>query len=173
VAGTVVRAGSTLATLAFNGGRSAFGVNCIQCHGAGAGGQLGQFPSLIDDDWLWGGDFENIAYTVRHGIRNEEDWDARYSVMTAYDDILSNAEIDAVVNHVLAISGQTYDATLAAAGSELFLDNCAACHGDDGSGGFLNGAPALAEGWLAWDILGAPGALSKMPMPPGPSTKMP
>ena len=39
-------------------------------------------------------------------------------------------EIDAVVEHVLAVSGQENDATLAAAGATVFAENCAACHGD-------------------------------------------
>jgi cytochrome c oxidase cbb3-type subunit 3 len=70
-------------------------------------------------------------------------------MMTAFDEILSNGEIDAVVNHVLAISGQTYEATLAAAGSALFLDNCAACHGDAGTGDRNQGAPNLTDAiWL-------------------------
>lgn len=137
-----------LMRFATSAGGAVFRNNCSQCHGSGAAGAVG-YPNLLDDDWLWGGDFENIAYTVRHGIRNEEDWDARYSEMTAFDDILSDGEIDAVVNHVLAISGQDHDATLAATGSELFLDNCAACHGDEGLGNRDLGAPNLANNlWL-------------------------
>lgn len=137
-----------LLRFANSAGAAVFRNNCSQCHGSGAAGGVG-YPNLLDDDWLWGGDFENIAYTIRHGIRNEEDWDARYSQMTAFDDILSDDEIDAVVNHVLAISGQSHDAALAATGSELFMDNCAACHGDAGLGNRDLGAPNIADSlWL-------------------------
>ena len=137
-----------LMRFATSAGAAVFRNSCSQCHGSGAAGAVG-YPNLLDDDWLWGGDFENIAYTIRHGIRNEEDWDARYSEMTAFDDILSDAEIDAVVQHVLAISGQAHDATLALAGSEIYLDNCAACHGDEGLGNRDLGAPNLANNlWL-------------------------
>lgn len=137
-----------LLRFANSAGAAVFRNNCSQCHGSGAAGGVG-YPNLLDDDWLWGGDFENIAYTIRHGIRNEEDWDARYSQMTAFDDILSDDEIDAVVNHVLAISGQSHDAALAAPGSELFMDNCAACHGDAGLGNRDLGAPNIADSlWL-------------------------
>jgi cytochrome c oxidase cbb3-type subunit III len=137
-----------LMRFATSAGAAVFRNNCSQCHGSGAAGAVG-YPNLLDDDWLWGGDFESIAYTVRHGIRNEEDWDARYSQMTAFDDILSNGEINAVVQHVLAISGQSHDETLALAGSELFLDNCAACHGDEGMGDRNQGAPNLTDAiWL-------------------------
>jgi cytochrome c oxidase cbb3-type subunit 3 len=38
---------------------------------------------------------------------------------------------------------------LAAAGSELFVENCAACHGDDAKGNRDLGAPNLADAiWL-------------------------
>jgi cytochrome c oxidase cbb3-type subunit 3 len=107
------------------------------------------YPNLLDDDWLWGGDFENIEYTVRHGIRNEEDWDARYSEMTAYDEIFSNEEVDQVVQYVRLISGQEHDAGMAEAGTELFLNNCSACHGDEGMGNYDLGAPNLTDAiWL-------------------------
>ncbi len=129
-------------------GGAVFRNNCSQCHGSGAAGFTG-YPNLLDDDWLWGGDFENIEYTIRHGIRNEEDWDARYSEMTAYDDIFTNEEVDQVVQYVRLISGQEHDAGMAEAGAGLFLDNCAACHGDDGAGNRDLGAPNLTDAiWL-------------------------
>ncbi|MFA8441229.1 cytochrome-c oxidase, cbb3-type subunit III [Yoonia sp.] len=137
-----------LLRFANSAGAAVFRNNCSQCHGSGAAGAVG-YPNLLDDDWLWGGDFENIEYTVRHGIRNEEDWDARWSEMTAYDDIFSNEEVDQVVQYVRLISNQEHDATLAAAGEGLFLDNCAACHGENGMGSRDLGAPNLTDAiWL-------------------------
>jgi len=137
-----------LSRFATSAGGAVFRNNCSQCHGSGAAGFTG-YPNLLDDDWLWGGDFENIEYTIRHGIRNEEDWDARYSEMTAYDDIFSNEEVDQVVQYVRLISGQEHDATMADAGTEIFLDNCAACHGDNGMGSRDLGAPNLTDAiWL-------------------------
>ncbi len=133
---------------ASSAGAAVFRNNCSQCHGSGAAGFTG-YPNLLDDDWLWGGDFDNIEYTIRHGIRNEEDWDARYSVMTAYDEIFTDEEVDATVQYIRQISGQDHDATLAAAGEELFLNNCAACHGDNGMGNYDLGAPNLTDAiWL-------------------------
>ncbi|PRY76916.1 cytochrome c oxidase cbb3-type subunit 3 [Yoonia maritima] len=133
---------------ATSAGAAVFRNNCSQCHGSGAAGSKG-YPNLLDDDWLWGGDFENISYTIRHGIRNEEDWDARYSEMTAFDEVLTNDEIDAVVQHVLAISNQDHDAALAETGGVIFYDNCAACHGDDGAGNRDMGAANLTDAiWL-------------------------
>ena len=99
--------------------------------GRGRGAGKG-YPNLLDDDWLWGGDMESICTTVTHGIRNTTDADARYSQMPAFgtDELLEQPQIDEVVQHVLAISGQEHDAALAAEGATVFADNCAACHSE-------------------------------------------
>lgn len=137
---------------AVNAGASIFAANCSQCHGRGAAGvQAGGYPNLLDDDWLWGGEIEQIAYTVTHGIRNEQSLDSRYSQMPAFgkDGLLETSDIDALVQHVLAISGQEHDAAMATTGAELFYDNCAACHGDMGEGMVDLGAPNLSDAiWL-------------------------
>ena len=139
---------SDLGRYARAAGASVFLNNCTTCHGQGAAGSEG-FPNLLDDDWLWGGSFEEIAYTIRHGIRNEEDWDARWSEMTAFDDILGNDEINAVVHYVRAISNQEHDVALAGNGETLFLDNCSGCHMEDGTGDRGLGAPNLTDAvWL-------------------------
>ncbi len=145
---TTLNENQELLRFANSAGAAVFRNNCSQCHGSGAAGAVG-YPNLLDDDWLWGGDFDAIEYTVRHGIRNEEDWDARWSEMTAYDDIFTNEEVDQVVQYVKLISGQAHDETLASAGEGLFLDNCAACHGDNGMGDYGLGAPNLTDAiWL-------------------------
>lgn len=143
-------ADSELQTFAVNAGESVFSSHCSQCHGAGAAGVAASgYPNLLDNAWLWGGSIDEIAYTVRHGIRNEQSFDARWSEMTAFDEILSDEEIEQVVNHVLAISGQEHDAALASAGEAVFLDNCASCHGDAGEGIRDLGAPTLNDAiWL-------------------------
>lgn len=131
-----------------SGGAAVFRAHCSQCHGSGAAGAVG-YPNLLDDDWLWGGSLEAIEYTVRHGIRNEQDPDAHYSEMPAYKDIFSNEETAATVEYVLALSGQDHDAALAASAADLFADNCAACHGDAGMGDSDLGAPNLTDAiWL-------------------------
>ncbi|SMX39326.1 cytochrome-c oxidase, cbb3-type subunit III [Octadecabacter ascidiaceicola] len=129
-------------------GGSVFRAQCSQCHGSGAAGAVG-YPNLLDNDWLWGGDIESISATITHGVRNETDLDARYSEMPAYGDIFAEEEIGAVVEYVTSLSSSEFDADLAQAGSELFLDNCAACHGDEGLGDQFLGAPNLADAiWL-------------------------
>ncbi|WP_116133666.1 cytochrome-c oxidase, cbb3-type subunit III [Tropicimonas sp. IMCC34043] len=141
-----------LLSYAQNAGAAVFRGWCAQCHGSGAqGAQNLGYPSLLDDDWLWGGTLDDIYYTVTHGVRNEQDPDARYSQMPAFgrDELLTGDEINQVVNHVLQISGQEYDADLAEAGATVFADNCAACHGEDGTGDQTQGAPNLTDAiWL-------------------------
>ena len=135
---------------AVNAGGAVFAAHCSQCHGAGGGGvQASGFPSLVDDDWLWGGTTEDIVQTVTYGIRNEEYMDARYSQMPAFGDILEDGEIDSLVAHVRYMSGQPHDTALRAAGEEAYLMNCASCHGDAGDGDTFVGAPALNDAvWL-------------------------
>jgi cytochrome c oxidase cbb3-type subunit 3 len=134
-----------------NAGAAVFRTWCAQCHGSGAAGvQASGYPNLLDDDWLWGGDIENIHYTITNGIRNGTD-DARLSEMPRFgvDGLLERPQITEVVQHVRAISGQDHDATLAAAGAVVFEENCAACHGEAGEGNRDLGAPRLNDAiWL-------------------------
>lgn len=78
-----IQANPELARFAAAGGASAFKVYCSQCHGSGAQGAAG-YPNLNDDDWLWGGSIDQIAATIRHGVRYEADGDTRYSEMPAF-----------------------------------------------------------------------------------------
>lgn len=131
-----------------NAGGAVFRTWCAQCHGSGAAGAKG-YPNLLDDDWLWGGDIEAIHTTIAQGIRNEEDADARWSEMPAFGDMLAEEEISQVVNYVMSLSGEPQDASMVAAGETVFLDNCAACHMDDGTGDRWQGAPNLTDAiWL-------------------------
>ena len=149
---TAIGADPELAGYAERAGAAVFRTNCAQCHGSGAAGFEGKgYPNLLDDDWLWGGTMEDIHLTVTHGIRNTTDADARYSEMPKFgtDGILDETQITQVAEHVLAISGQEHDATLAADGATVFADNCAACHMEDGSGDRMQGAPMLTDAiWL-------------------------
>ena len=147
---TAISADAELANYTQNAGAAVFKTWCAQCHGAGAAGVQGQgYPNLLDDDWLWGGSIEDIHLTISHGIRNEEDPDARYSEMPAFGELLAEEEIAGVVQYVRQISGQEADAALATAGETVFLDNCAACHAEDGTGDRFQGAPNLTDAiWL-------------------------
>jgi len=139
-----------LNTYAVSAGAAVYRTWCAQCHGSGAAGvKAGGYPNLLDNDWLWGGTLEEIHYTIAHGIRNDEDPDARWSQMPAYGEILDSEGIDQVVNYVMSLSGAPQDAAAAAAGEEIYLNNCAACHGEAGGGDIYQGAPNLADAiWL-------------------------
>ncbi|MDT8857193.1 cytochrome-c oxidase, cbb3-type subunit III [Paracoccaceae bacterium Fryx2] len=149
---TAIAADPELNQYAVSAGAAVFRTNCSQCHGSGAAGvQANGYPNLLDDDWIWGGDIENIHLTVIHGIRNDTDPDARISEMPRFgvDGLLEPAQITEVVQHVRAISGQDHDATLAAAGAVVFEENCAACHMEGGTGNRDVGAPNLTDAiWL-------------------------
>ncbi|MFZ4109196.1 MAG: cytochrome-c oxidase, cbb3-type subunit III [Polymorphobacter sp.] len=132
------------------GGRSAFKVHCVQCHGAGAAGSQG-YPNLNDDDWLWGGDLAAIQTTLVNGIRHPGNDNSRASQMPAFgrDAILQKAEIRDVVAHVRVISVQDEPSAAAARGAALFEVNCAVCHGATGKGNRELGAPNLTDAiWL-------------------------
>lgn len=133
-------------------GGAVFRAQCSQCHGAGAAGGLG-YPNLLDNDWLWGGSLEQIAYSIRHGIRNQTDDEAHYSEMPAFKDILQADEIAAIAGFIPTLPQADWDSDAAL----LFADNCASCHGDKGTGDRELGAPNLAD--AIWLYGGDPDAL--------------
>jgi cytochrome c oxidase cbb3-type subunit 3 len=144
-----IRRDPGLLQYAMAGGRVAFADNCAPCHGAGGEGRPGGFPSLADDSWIWGGTLEDIHFTIRHGIRNTQDENARMSLMPAYAQILSRQEIDDVAEHVLGFTGRSTNAESAARGAAIYAEQCAACHGAKGEGVREQGGPALNDAiWL-------------------------
>lgn len=132
---------------AVSGGKAAFKVNCVQCHGAQGGGFKG-YPNLNDDEWLWGGNLREIQQTITHGIRQPGDAQTHMSQMPSFgrDDILMPEQVRQVAGHVLSLSGK---ARANATGAQIFAANCVACHGADGKGMRSVGAPNLADAiWL-------------------------
>ncbi len=130
-------------------GRTAFMDNCAPCHGVGGQGAKG-YPNLIDDDWLWGGSYQEILTTLEVGIRADHP-ETRFNMMPAYgkDGLLSRDEIRDVAEYVLKISGQDHVAARAQAGAEIFERECVACHGAGGQGDDMMGAPNLTDAiWL-------------------------
>ena len=135
---------------AIEGGRSAFKVSCVQCHGSGAAGSKG-YPNLNDDDWLWGGDITAIHFTIENGIRQPGHDTTRLSQMPAFgrDGMLQPDQVADLTAHVRALSGQQKANAAARRGGELFAQNCAACHGPGGKGDRAVGAPNLTDAiWL-------------------------
>lgn len=139
-----------LMTVALAGGKAAFGDNCAPCHGSGAQGAVG-FPNLNDDEWIWGGSLDEIHITLKHGIRWDADDDSRFSQMPAFlaDEILERAQVEDVATYVLTLNGSFEATEQSARGSVVFAEQCASCHGADGTGNVEFGAPNLADHiWL-------------------------
>ena len=135
---------------AIEGGRAAFKVHCVQCHGSGAAGGKG-YPNHNDDDWLWGGDLATIEKTLIDGIRNPGHDATRVSMMPAFgrDQLLTAPQVDDVVAYVRVASRQDKPSAAAQRGAGLFADNCAVCHGANAKGNRALGAPNLTDGiWL-------------------------
>ncbi len=144
-----VRNDEELFNFAMAAGESAFGDNCATCHGAGGVGAPG-YPALVDDVWLWGGSLEDIKTTITHGIRGASD-DTRFSQMPAFgtDGMLTVSEINDLVEYVTSLSNRAADGAAIDRAKVLFEDNCAVCHGENGQGDRMQGAPILSDTeWL-------------------------
>lgn len=49
-------------------GKTIFTTNCVACHRADAGGQIG--PNLTDENWILGGGIKNVFHTITNGGRD-------------------------------------------------------------------------------------------------------
>jgi cytochrome c oxidase cbb3-type subunit 3 len=129
-------------------GRTLFIDNCAVCHGTDGTGRPA-FPDLTAKAWLWGGEPEAIAETIRVGI-NSAHPQTRISQMMAFgrDGILTREAVNDVAAYVRSFSGQDLseaDRARVGAGKEVYAANCASCHGDDGAGIRDVGAPSLKD----------------------------
>ncbi|MGD8546420.1 MAG: cytochrome-c oxidase, cbb3-type subunit III, partial [Thiohalophilus sp.] len=131
---------------AMEAGRRLFLTYCATCHGSDAGGARG-FPSLKDDDWLWGGQPQMIKTSILNG---------RNGIMPAHQH-LGNEAIDNVTAYVVSLNGREADADKVAAGKKVFAQNCAVCHGQDAKGNPIMGAPNLTDN--IWLYGGSPGVI--------------
>lgn len=144
-----IEANPDLLQFAREAGRSAFGDNCATCHGSGGQGFKG-YPNLNDDVWIWGGKLEDIRRTIQVGVRSTHP-DARQSQMPAFgrDALLDTKQIDDLTEYVLSLSKRKANGAAVARARTLFGEQCASCHGADGTGNRELGAPNLADGeWL-------------------------
>ncbi len=120
-------------------GRSIFINNCATCHGSEAKGARG-FPNLTDQDWLWGGSPETIQASITNG---------RNGLMPPMGAVLGEEGVRETAVFVQSLAGTQVDATMAARGAQRFQTVCAACHGADGKGNPILGAPNLTDTiWL-------------------------
>ncbi len=125
------------------GGRL-FSTYCSICHGSDAKGAVG-FPNLSDSNWRWGGEPDTIKTTILHG---------RMAIMPAWGSIIGDdgvKNVSAYVRSSLAglplPEGSNADLQ---AGQTIFNSNCMACHGPQGKGMPMMGAPDLTHpaGWI-------------------------
>ena len=120
-------------------GEKLFLTYCTQCHASDARGGKG-FPNLTDGDWLYGGEPEVIKATILDGRRG---------IMPAMGEVLKEEGVRDTANFVRSLSGLAHDAARAARGKASFATYCAACHGAEGKGNTLMGAPNLTDAvWL-------------------------
>lgn len=112
---------------------------CTGCHGSDAGGAKG-YPSLRDEDWLYGGDPQMIKASIMNG---------RTGAMPPWGAVLGPEGTANVAEYVLQLSGRSVNDTVAETGKEKFKQLCVACHGADGKGNQALGAPNLTDNvWL-------------------------
>lgn len=120
-------------------GNGIFGDKCAACHQAGGQGVAGLFPTLVDDDWLWGGSVEQIHQTIVNG---------RNGYMPAYNTTLTPEQVDEVSNYVLSMSGIEHNAEAAAKGQKIFngyAGGCYQCHTAEGKGLYSQGSANLTD----------------------------
>jgi|SRR5690554_1687412 len=116
-----------------------FANNCAVCHGADGGGNFG-FPNLTDHDWLYGGDPETIKKSITDGRRG---------AMPPWGAVIGEDGIHATAEYVLSLNDREHDAELASAGAAHYAQNCVVCHGAEGKGNQVMGAPDLTNDiWL-------------------------
>jgi cytochrome c oxidase cbb3-type subunit 3 len=120
-------------------GQRLFLQNCAQCHGSNAKGAASGFPNLTDNDWLYGGSGDKIKETLILGRRGG---------MPGWLGSMGEDGVAEVVAYTLSLSGRDVDLNLKNAGKTRFVV-CAACHGIDGKGNQMIGAPNLTDNiWL-------------------------
>lgn len=128
-------------------GNRLFLQNCALCHGLNAKGATG-YPDLTDDDWLHGGNADEILLTIHNG---------RVGAMAAWQKQLGESGVRAAAEYVLSIAsghGPGVDngelnQSLVAQGKSIFEANCVLCHGADAKGLTSFGAPNLTDDiWL-------------------------
>lgn len=120
-------------------GARLFASNCSVCHGSDAKGAYG-FPNLTDANWRWGGDTESIKTSILNG---------RHAIMPAWGEVLGEQGVRDVSAYVLTLmNGRALPDGAKAdpvAGQKLYASSCAACHGAEGKGLAVLGAPDLTQ----------------------------
>ena len=121
-------------------GQRIFGNFCSQCHGTAAQGYPG-FPNLADDAWIWGSSPAAIKTSISQG--------RQAAGMIAWGASLGEEGVLDTTEYVLSLSGRADDEAAVARGQTHYMALCFACHGPDGKGNPLLGAPNLTDdAWI-------------------------
>jgi cytochrome c oxidase cbb3-type subunit 3 len=125
------------------GGRM-FATYCSVCHGSDAKGAVG-FPNLADNHWRWGSTPNDIKTSILNG---------RMGVMPGWAAVIGEEGVQDIAAYVRKdLAGlplpadKTYNQEKGAA---IYAANCLACHGAEGKGMAMLGAPDLTNsaGWI-------------------------
>ncbi|MEZ4319933.1 MAG: c-type cytochrome [Myxococcota bacterium] len=128
-------------------GQKVFKDRCASCHHAELTGGIG--PNLVDDEWIHGGEPDQIIATITDGVPEKG--------MPSWGPVLGPAKVQAVAAFVVSRHGTGGPSTAmaaapvpaaptpdgtdavadedpAAAGARIYQTNCAACHGPEMKG---------------------------------------
>lgn len=124
--------------LAMQSAAHVFNNHCSACHGADARGQASMFPDLRDESWQWGKEEAQLVQTITQG---------RQAVMPPWQAVLNDDGVAKMADFVLSL--RTGTPALESESATAFRNFCSACHGPEGAGMALLGAPALNDDiWL-------------------------
>jgi len=123
---------------AFSVAKVLFADNCAACHQTGGAGLPGKYPSLADDDWIWGGSYAQIEQTIKQG---------RQGNMPGFAARLSATQIDELAEYVLSLSGKVPNPAKTEKGKLLFNGEagCMACHTREATGNIALGSANLTD----------------------------
>ncbi len=96
-------------------GKAIFTTNCVACHRADGGGQIG--PNLTDDNWILGGGIKNVFHTLVNGGRDGKG-------MISWKGTLKPKEMQLVASYVLSLRGSNPKDPKASEG-EIWVDDSA------------------------------------------------
>ena len=120
-------------------GSRLFASNCAVCHGSDAGGSYG-FPNLADNEWRWPSTPAEIKNSILNG---------RNGMMPAQGPVIGEDGVRNVAAYVMTElmdrklpEGTTADIE---AGKKIFATTCFICHGAEGQGNPMMGAPNLTK----------------------------
>ena len=124
--------------IAMSSAQHLFSNHCSACHGVAARGQAALFPDLRDESWQWGKDEAQLVQTITQG---------RQAVMPPWQAVLNDDGVAKMADYVVALGNGAPSADSESA--VAYRNFCSACHGADGAGMPLLGAPALNDDdWL-------------------------